>query len=124
MAKKYQRLAIASRKRVSWPRSVTNEGHFVVYTTDGRRFMLPLTYLKTDIFRELLRMAEEEFGIAASGAITLPCDSSFMECIISMIRKQMAKDLERELIASLASCRYSLVEHREHTNQHLLISSF
>ncbi|XP_074314603.1 auxin-responsive protein SAUR68-like [Silene latifolia] len=103
MAKKWQRIAIASRKRVSWSRPVTDEGHFVVYTTDGRRFMIPLTYLKTDTFRELLRMAEEEFGIAASGPITVPCDSSLLEYIISMIQKHVAKDLETALIASLAS---------------------
>ncbi|XP_074314616.1 auxin-responsive protein SAUR66-like [Silene latifolia] len=125
MAKKWQRIAIASRKRVSWPKPVTDEGHFVVYTTDGTRFMIPLTYLNADIFRELLRMAEEEFGIDASGPITLPCDSSLMEYIISMIQKHVAKDFENALIASLASCRYSsLVEHQQQNNQHLLISSF
>ncbi|XP_074314614.1 auxin-responsive protein SAUR66-like [Silene latifolia] len=126
MARKWQRIAIASRKRVSWPRPVTDEGHFVVYTTDGRRFMIPLTYLKTDIFRELLKMAEEEFGIAASGPITLPCDSSFMGYIISMIQKHVAKDLENALIASLSSCRYSsIVEHQQQSSQQqLFISSF
>ncbi|XP_074310386.1 auxin-responsive protein SAUR66-like [Silene latifolia] len=124
MAKKWQRIAIASRKRVSWSRPVTSEGHFVVYTTDGKRFMIPLAYLQTDIFRELLRMAEEEFGLDASAPITLPCDSSLMEYIISMIRNHVAKDLENALIASLSSCRYSVVGHEEQTNQHLLISSF
>ncbi|XP_074314612.1 auxin-responsive protein SAUR66-like [Silene latifolia] len=126
MAKKWQRMAVASRKRVSWPRPVTDEGHFVVYTTDGKRFMIPLTYLKMDIFRELLRLAEEEFGIGASGPITLPCDSSLMEYIISMIQKHVAKDLENALIASLSSCRYSsLVEHQQQISQQLLfISSF
>ncbi|XP_074314633.1 auxin-responsive protein SAUR64-like [Silene latifolia] len=126
MARKWQRIAIASRKRVSWRRPVTDEGHFVVYTTDGRRFMIPLAYLETDIFRELLRMAEEEFGIAASVPITLPCDSSLLEYIISMIQKYVAKDLEKALIASLASCRYSsIAEHQQQNReQHLLISSF
>ncbi|KAK9690681.1 hypothetical protein RND81_09G146500 [Saponaria officinalis] len=126
MAKKWQRIAIASRKRISWPRPpLTDKGHFVVYTTDGRRFMIPLTCLKADIFRELFRMAEEEYGIAAaSGPITLPCDSSLMEYAISMIQKHVAKDLEEALIASLCSCRYStLVEHREQTSQQFLISS-
>ncbi|XP_074314611.1 auxin-responsive protein SAUR66-like [Silene latifolia] len=111
MARKWQRIAIASRKRISWPRPVTDEGYFVVYTTDGRR--------------ELLRMAEEEFGIAASEPITLPCESSIMEYIMSMIEKHMAKDLVKALIASLSGCRYSsLVEHQQQNNQHLLISSF
>ncbi|KAL9238443.1 hypothetical protein vseg_012861 [Gypsophila vaccaria] len=124
MAKKWQRIAVASRKRISWPRPATDKGHFVVYTTDGRRFMIPLTYLNTDIFRELFRMAEEEFGVAASGPITLPCDSSIMEYAISMIQRHVAKELETALIASLASCKYSSVEHQYQTSQHLLISSF
>ncbi|KAK9690669.1 hypothetical protein RND81_09G145400 [Saponaria officinalis] len=124
MAKKWQRIAVASRKRISWSRPVTDKGHFVVYTADGRRFMIPLTYLKSDIFRELFRMAEEEYGIAASGPITLPCDSTLIEYLISMIQKDVAKDLENALIASLANCRYSSVEHQEQTSQHFLISSF
>ncbi|KAK9690673.1 hypothetical protein RND81_09G145700 [Saponaria officinalis] len=126
MAKKWQRIAVASRKRISWSRTVTDKCHFAVYTADGRRFMIPLTYLKNDIFRELFRMAEEEYGIAtACGPITLPCDSSLMEYAISMIQKHVAKDLETALIASFHSCRYSSsVEHQEQTSQHILIPSF
>ncbi|KAK9690658.1 hypothetical protein RND81_09G144300 [Saponaria officinalis] len=112
MAKKWQKKAAESRKRVSWPRPVTNEGHFVVYATDGKRFMIPLT------------MAEEEYGITASGPITLPCESSLLEYAVSMIRKNVAKDLENALIASLASCRYSSVEYAEQSSLNLMISSF
>ncbi|KAL9238455.1 hypothetical protein vseg_012873 [Gypsophila vaccaria] len=124
MAKKWRRIAVASRKRISWPRPVTDKGHFVVYTADGRRFMIPLTYLMTDVFRELFRMAEEEYGITASGPITLPCDSSLMEYAISLVEKRVAKDLEKALIASLATCRYSAVECPEQNSHNLLISSF
>ncbi|KAK9690685.1 hypothetical protein RND81_09G146900 [Saponaria officinalis] len=124
MAKKWQRIAVASRKRISWSRPVTDKGHFVVYTTDGRRFMIPLTCLKSDIFRELFRMAEEEYGIAASGPITLPCDSSLIEYAISMIQKHVAKDLENALISSFANCRYSSVEHLEQISQHIMICLF
>ncbi|KAL9238453.1 hypothetical protein vseg_012871 [Gypsophila vaccaria] len=124
MAKKWQRIAAASRKRISWPRPVTDKGHFVVYTTDGRRFMIPLAFLETDIFRELFRMAEEEYGIASSEPLTLPCDSSFMEYTVCVINKHVAKDLENALIASLSSCRYSTVEHQEQSRQQFLISGF
>ncbi|KAK9690661.1 hypothetical protein RND81_09G144600 [Saponaria officinalis] len=124
MARKWQKKAAESRKRVSWPRPMTDEGHFVVYTTDGKRFMIPLTCLTTDIFRELFRMAEEEYGVTASGPITLPCDSSLLEYAISMVRNNVAKDLESALIASLVSCRYSSVEYPEQSSQYLLISSF
>ncbi|XP_021848499.1 auxin-responsive protein SAUR64-like [Spinacia oleracea] len=126
MARKWQKIAAASRKRIAWPRPVADKGHFVVYTTDGRRFIIPLAYLKSEIFIELFRIAEEEFGLTSSGPITLPCDSSFMEYAISMIQRRVAEDLEKALIMSLASCRYSSVshEHQDQTNSHLLISSF
>ncbi|XP_048493120.1 auxin-responsive protein SAUR64-like [Beta vulgaris subsp. vulgaris] len=126
MARKWQKIAAASRKRISWPRPVANEGHFVVYTTDGRRFMIPLAYLKSEIFIELFRIAEEEFGITSSGPITLPYDSKFMEYVISMIQRHVNEDLEKALIMSLASCRYSSLshEHQERTNPQLFICSF
>ncbi|KAL2936950.1 Auxin-responsive protein SAUR64 [Bienertia sinuspersici] len=117
MAKKWQNIAAASRKRISWSRAI-NEGHFVVYTSDKRRFMIPLTYLKSKIFTELFRMAEEEFGIASNKPIILPCDSVFMEYTISMMQRHLAKDLEEAVILSLASCKYSSFscEHHEQSN--------
>ncbi|XP_074310379.1 auxin-responsive protein SAUR62-like [Silene latifolia] len=121
MAKKWQRLAIASRKRISWSRAVAKDGCFVVYTTDGRRFMIPLTYLNNEIVKELLRLAEEEFGMTSSGPITLPCDSSFMEYAISMIQRHASDDVERALISSLVTCRS--YEHQG-MNQQLLITGF
>ncbi|CAO2815697.1 unnamed protein product [Amaranthus hypochondriacus] len=126
MARKWQKIAAASRKRISWPRSVANEGHFVVYTTNGRRFMIPLAYLKTEVFIELFRIAEEQFGITSSGPITLPCDSKFMEYVISVVQRCASQDLEQALMVSLTSCRHSalLQEHQEQISSHLLICSF
>ncbi|KMT01292.1 hypothetical protein BVRB_9g213080 [Beta vulgaris subsp. vulgaris] len=128
MARKWQKKAAASRKRVSWPKSVANEGHFVVYTTDGKRFIIPLAYLKSQIFIELLKIAEEEYGVPSSGPIMLPCDSNFMDYAISMIQRSVTEDMEKALVMSLASCRYSSLsshdEHRERANPQLFICSF
>ncbi|KMT01289.1 hypothetical protein BVRB_9g213060 [Beta vulgaris subsp. vulgaris] len=126
MARKWQKIAAASRKRISWPRSLANEGHFVVYTTDGRRFMIPLKYLKTEIFIELFKIADEEYGVTSAGPITLPCDSEFMEYMISMVQRHVTEDLEKALIMSLAACKYSSLslENQEQMNPHLLICSF
>ena len=52
---------------------VADKGHFVVYTTDKRRFVVPLMYLNNEIFRELLKMSEDEFELPNDGPITLPC---------------------------------------------------
>ncbi|XP_021753555.1 auxin-responsive protein SAUR64-like [Chenopodium quinoa] len=126
MARKWQRLAAAGRRRISWSRAVAEKGHFVVYTSDNKRFMIPLNYLKSQMFIELLKMAEEEFGVTSSGPITLPCDSNFMEYAISMIQRNVAEDLEQALIMSLATCRYSSLsnDHQDQTNQQLVICSY
>ncbi|KAL8158845.1 hypothetical protein V2J09_000382 [Rumex salicifolius] len=98
MAKKWQRLAAASRKRISTERAATpldNNGHFVVYIVDARHFALPLAFLDTNFFRELLRMAEEEFGLASDGPITLPCDSVLFEYALSVIQQCVGKELKQ-----------------------------
>ncbi|XP_059434898.1 auxin-responsive protein SAUR64-like [Corylus avellana] len=111
MAKKWQRIAANKRKRISYPKaesSVANkEGHFVVYTTDNKRFVVPLEYLSQNVFRELLRMSEEEFGLPGNGPITLPCESAFMEYVVSLVQWQMPVDLEKALLTSMATCHSS-----------------
>ncbi|URE08633.1 Auxin responsive protein [Musa troglodytarum] len=44
-------------------------------------------YLKSNIFQELLRMSEEEFGVPVGDRpITLPCDAAFMEHVVASLR--------------------------------------
>ncbi|KAL8158846.1 LOW QUALITY PROTEIN: hypothetical protein V2J09_000383 [Rumex salicifolius] len=109
LARKWRKIAVASRKRISLSRtnslkssSAAEKGQFVVYTIDERRFVLPLAYLESQVVRELLRMAEEEFGLGGDGHITLPCDAGFMEYAISMIQQTVAKEMEEALILSLS----------------------
>uniref|UniRef100_A0A803NQX7 Uncharacterized protein n=1 Tax=Cannabis sativa TaxID=3483 RepID=A0A803NQX7_CANSA len=106
MARKWQRIAAMSRKRISFPRSGSNynnmvemdvessttsynnkKGHFVVYTTDEKRFVMPLEFLNQNILRELFKMSEEEFGLSSDGPIKLPCDAVFMEYVVKLIRR-------------------------------------
>ncbi|KAK1262560.1 hypothetical protein QJS04_geneDACA001336 [Acorus gramineus] len=86
MARKWWRAAASRRRRT--PSSIiiayrgsdeysealvtattTNKGHFVVYTSDGSRFVVPLAYLKSDIIRELLEMSANEFGFPGDGPL-------------------------------------------------------
>ncbi|KAL6963633.1 hypothetical protein U1Q18_034640 [Sarracenia purpurea var. burkii] len=99
IARKWRKLATISRKRISFPRTKGHfdEGHFVVYTADQRRFVIPLAYLNTELFRELLKMAEEEYGLPSHGGITLPCDAIFMEYAVTLIRKDADRDVEKAL---------------------------
>lgn len=121
MAKKWQRISALARKRLtpSTPgketeepcctsSSVAGKGHCIVYSADGRRFEVPLVYLSTDVFSELLRMSQEEFGFAGEdGKITLPCDGAAMEYLMCFLRKGASKEVERAFLSSMArSCHY------------------
>ncbi|XP_016492130.1 auxin-responsive protein SAUR68-like [Nicotiana tabacum] len=136
MARRWQKFAAMQRKRISFPRNVSDEdscstssssivekGHFVVYTIDQRRFVIPLAYLENEVVRQLLNMSQEEFGLPSGGPIKLPCDSAFMDYIISLIKKGVAAgDLHKALLLSITSCfcsAYSL--HQESGNQQLLV---
>lgn len=138
MARKWQRMAMISRRGITLPRtsgstsdeaslSVVSKGHFAVYTTDHRRFVIPLGYLQSEIFIELLKMAEEEYGLQRDGPITLPCDSVFMEYAVSLILKNPAKVLERELFMSIAEsarCSSSSYVQQKETSNNILIHGF
>ncbi|KAK8987413.1 hypothetical protein V6N11_027165 [Hibiscus sabdariffa] len=50
--------------------SVVDKGHFVVYTMDKKRYVIPLAHLKNSIFQELFKMSEE-FRLSCNGPITL-----------------------------------------------------
>ncbi|KAM6541082.1 hypothetical protein CsatB_005529 [Cannabis sativa] len=126
MARKWQRIAVLSRKRISFPRSGSNynntvemdmessttssnnkKGHFVVYTTDEKRFVMPLEFLNKNILRELFKMSEEEFGLSSDGPIKLPCDAVFMEYVVKLIRRGVAQDLENALLKSIETTSFS-----------------
>ncbi|KAF2291087.1 hypothetical protein GH714_019800 [Hevea brasiliensis] len=101
LARKWQKLAALGQKRITMPRTTNGivdaescstsypveKGHFVVYSIDQRRFVLPLEYLNNDVVKELFELAEEEFGLASNSPLILPCDSGFMEYIIDLIRR-------------------------------------
>lgn len=112
MARKWQKMAAGKRKRISYPRhevnthsnSATNKGHFVVYSIDHKRFVVPLKFLSTKIFRELLKWSEEEFGLPANGPIMLPCDGVFLDYVISLVQECIPEDVEKALITFMAAC--------------------
>ncbi|OWM84000.1 hypothetical protein CDL15_Pgr004431 [Punica granatum] len=59
--------------------SPTHKGHFVIYTIDESRFTLPLKYLGSKIFQQLLKISEDEFGLPGDGPIRMPCGAVFMQ---------------------------------------------
>ncbi|XWS40251.1 hypothetical protein CRYUN_Cryun18bG0124400 [Craigia yunnanensis] len=138
LARKWQKLAAIRRKRIT--SSGTNsgdvgtnsystssrveKGHFVVYSADQKRFVLPLEYFRNELVRELLILTEKEFGLPSSGPLTLPRDASFMEYVITLIKRRPTKDVEKALFTSIASgrCSSSSVVHQSTTQQFLICS--
>ncbi|KAI5318098.1 hypothetical protein L3X38_037806 [Prunus dulcis] len=129
IASKWQKRDALGRSKNSSPRVVANnlmnsmvgeKGTFVIYTTDNTRFVLPLTYLSNYIFQELFKMSEEEFGLStSSGPIVLPCDSFFMNYVVSLLQRGMTTDLERALQAKSlisSSCSSSAVHQGKTSN--------
>lgn len=139
MARKWHKLASKGRKRVSLPNNdenvnsdtcsasfVADRGHFVVYSTDCKRFVFPLAYLHNTIFCELLEMSEQEFGLSSIGPIRLPCDSVFLNYIVPLIQRGVAVDLEKALLNSIAtfgcsSSSFSTMVHPKNSSSYVVI---
>ncbi|XP_058080626.1 auxin-responsive protein SAUR64-like [Magnolia sinica] len=139
MVKKGQKVAALGRRRNSFLRpsngspdssgcstSVADKGHFVVYTTDGRRFVVPLVYLNSPIFKQLFKMSEDMFGLPCNGPITFPCDAVFVDYILSMIQRSMSEDVEKALLASMTvgHCSISTLPLGGLPDQNMLLHGF
>ncbi|XP_043814592.1 auxin-responsive protein SAUR68-like [Manihot esculenta] len=122
LAKKWQKMAAVRRRRITSSQnigsidtsSIAEKGHFVVYSTDKKRFLLPLEYLNNELIRELFSIAEEEFGLQSEGPLTLPCDADLMEYAISLIRQNATRDVERAWLVSIASSGCASSFHFQH----------
>jgi Auxin responsive protein len=120
MAKKWQRIAVLGRRRLTFEKKISHldndqststcaeKGHFVVYTIDKKRFMIPLEYLNTRIIMKLFQLSEEEFGFMADGPITLPCEAALMEYAMDLVKKGVSEEVERALLSSvLLPCHHT-----------------
>ncbi|KAL3730941.1 hypothetical protein ACJRO7_027892 [Eucalyptus globulus] len=122
IARKWKISSYPREKRISPPRTrklsglwkcemlkVNEKGHFVFYSTDGRRFAVPLPCLQTYIFQELFKLAEEEFRLSSNGPIRMPFDPAAMEYAISLLRRGLSEDSQRAVldVISLGCCSSS-----------------
>ncbi|KAL4332749.1 hypothetical protein GQ457_07G027500 [Hibiscus cannabinus] len=109
LARKWKTMAGIGRRTISIPspsnnrKLVAKAGHFVVYSLDEARFVVPLAYLGTNVFKELFRLSEEEFGLPRDGPITLPCDAAVLEYVISLVQRHDSEMLEKALFVLLGS---------------------
>ncbi|KAF8024778.1 hypothetical protein BT93_F1836 [Corymbia citriodora subsp. variegata] len=127
MARKWEKPATSGRKRILHPgvnvsSSTSEKGHFVIYMTDGGRFVIPLQCLYSNIFKKLLKMSEEEFDLSGDGPITMPCDAASMECIVSLVQRCIAQDAEKSLLNFIPFTQRSLAAavHNKSVDQQAL----
>ncbi|XP_058076979.1 auxin-responsive protein SAUR64-like [Magnolia sinica] len=106
--------------------SLADKGHFVVYTTNKTRFVVPMLYLNNPIFKELLIMSTDEFGLTYVGPIIVPCPANFMENILSLIGRSDSKDVDKALLDSIATSGSSLsaLLHSALNSQQVLLTGF
>ncbi|PKA66325.1 Auxin-induced protein X15 [Apostasia shenzhenica] len=52
---------------------------------EQQRFIVPVGYLNHPLFVGLLKAAEEEYGFAQKGAITIPCQVEYFHRVQSII---------------------------------------
>lgn len=105
------------------------QGPCVVYTADSVQFKVPLAFLSTTVFAELLRMSNEEFGFTGSnGRITLPCDAVLMEYAMCLLGRNASAEMEAAFLRSMAMplpCHYdaSCVAPHLGVGQHVAVCS-
>ncbi|KAF7060399.1 hypothetical protein CFC21_067193 [Triticum aestivum] len=103
-----KRLTVTAKEDQGCCTSAPAKGRCVMYTADGRRFEVPLLYLGTTVFGDLLRMSQEEFGFASDGKITLPCNAAVMEYIMCLLRRNASAEVEKAVLSSMVTpCHYT-----------------
>ncbi|KAK9164652.1 hypothetical protein Syun_005554 [Stephania yunnanensis] len=129
MSKKWQRTK-SSNKGGEGASLMANKGHFVVYSTDNRRYVVPLEYLSSNVFKELFKMSEEDYGLPRHGPITLPCDAMFMEYAMLFVKGRVSRDLENSLLNSIdtarirSTCSTSLAPEVQYHSNHQVLQCF
>ncbi|KAI7991325.1 Auxin-responsive protein SAUR15 [Camellia lanceoleosa] len=88
----YQLLEMAKTSPSKEEKRRAPKGHFVVYVGEEeqqlRRFVVPISYLKTPTFKQLLDKAAEEHGFDHTHkAIVLPCHESTFQHLIHFMAK-------------------------------------
>jgi hypothetical protein len=134
LSKKWQGMGAVARRRVtittvdkdpSCSSVVSGKGNCVVYSSDGKRFEIPLTYLQTRVFAELLKLSQEEFGYTSDERITLPCDTAVMEYVMCLLRREASEDVEKALSSIVMPCHHQsrMVQPSSRFNNQFALSS-
>jgi len=134
LSKKMQGMGAVGRRRVTAVKKeintscnsiVAGKGNCIVYASDGKRFEIPLTYLQTRVFAELLKLSQEEFGYTSDERITLPCDTAVMEYVMCLLRREASEDVEKALSSIVMPCHHQsrMVQPSSGFNHQFALSS-
>ncbi|KAH9325323.1 hypothetical protein KI387_005501, partial [Taxus chinensis] len=101
------------------------EGHLAIYTAEEgcwlRRFVILVDYLKQPVFKDLLRLAEEEFRFDYhTGTLTIPCEPLRLEEIINGMEDSQL--YSRAATATANSVPYKLWTSRRSSRRSYLTS--
>ncbi|KAL8556291.1 hypothetical protein ACS0TY_003928 [Phlomoides rotata] len=80
------RRSLSSERRSSSLGTDVPKGYLAVYIGENekKRFVIPVSYLHSPSFQELLYRAEEEFGFHhPMGGLTIPCSQDLFSDVIS-----------------------------------------
>ncbi|KAL6213164.1 hypothetical protein ACLB2K_012611 [Fragaria x ananassa] len=81
-----------------WSAATTNipKGHFAVYVGEQKkRFIIPVSYLNQQWFKDLLSCSEDKFGFThPMGGITIPCSE---EAFIAHAKQKLQRTLSARL---------------------------
>jgi hypothetical protein len=135
LSKKWQGMGAIERRRItnvdkeinpSCSSMVAGKGNCIVHSSDGKQFEIPLMYLHTTVFVELLKLSQEEFGFTSDGRITLPCDTAVMEYVMCLLRREASEDVEKALLSSIVMpCHHQsrMVQPSSGLNQQFAVCS-
>lgn len=65
------------------------KGYLAVYVgPEHRRFIIPTSYLRHNLFKVLLEKAEEEYGFEQGGGLTIPCEIETFKYLLKCMEKE------------------------------------
>jgi hypothetical protein len=69
------------------------EGCLAVYVgPEMRRFVIQASFLYNQVFRELLRRSEEEYGFETEGGLRIPCEAEVFEKLLWQLENRGSTD--------------------------------
>ena len=108
-----RKASIAGAARAAAPSDVP-AGHVAICVgSSSRRFIVRATYLNHPMFKMLLVQAEEEYGFANQGPLSIPCDEACFEEVLRVVTRSQSGNSGRFLISAEDSQRPCHVDMRK-----------